>query len=92
MNEITFSNYKFNFVLNDTTLNIQIQNIINNNLFEGTIYEKTFYKMILNALVKTENFNIKIDEEDNIIKIIINYDTDFINVEEIFTFNKINEN
>ena len=91
MNEIIFSNYKFTLELNDTTLNIQIYNIINNNLFEGSIYEKTinkFYKMILNALNKTENFNITINEEEEIINVIINYDNYF---EKFFKLNKIND-
>ena len=98
MNEIIFSNYKFKFALNDTTLNIQIYNIINNNLFEGTIndYEvksvNKFYKLILNALNKIENFYIKINEEYELIKISVNYNTDFGNIEEFFTLNKVDNN
>ena len=97
MNEIIFSNYKFKFALNDTTLNIQIRNIINNNLFEGTINEhevksiKKFYKMILNALNKTEHFNILINEKNELININVNYDSDFTNIEEFFALNKINK-
>ena len=105
MTEITFSNYKFKFTLNDTILNIQIANIINNNLFEGSIYEfndvfdfdnnkyvhsiNKFYNMIINGLNKRENFNVKINEEDNLITVFVNYDTNFTNLEEFFTLNKL---
>ena len=99
MNEITFSNYKFKFELNDPLLDIQIRNIINNNLFDVTlnVYTseissvKQIYQMILNALNQREYFNIQIHENLNSIKIILNYDTEFINVSESFTLKKINE-
>lgn len=94
MNEITYHDYKFIFELNDSTLNIQINNIINNNLFTGSINKKSidkFHNLILNALSGTENFNIIINEEIDLIKIVINYDTCFVTVEETFTLNKINE-
>ena len=94
MNKIIYCNYKFTFTINETMLNIKINNIINNNSFEGSINKKNvesinkFYNLILNALNKTENFNIQINEESELIKIIIKYNSDFAYIEKIFKLNK----
>ena len=98
MNEITFSNYKFTFTLNTPNLNIKIQNIINQNLFENNFNDQNvksitdFYKLIKNALKNRENFNITIHEEEDLIKVIINYDAVFINLKDFIIFNKIDNN
>ncbi len=95
-----FANYKFNILLKDTSINIKIQDTNTIEIYEGSVNENDIYirpiskfnKLLVNALNKISGFNINLVKIDNKIKCKLQYTGDFVEVEEVFLLNQMNDN
>jgi hypothetical protein len=94
---IMYNNYyKFDLKLEQSSVSIKFFDTVSLELFEGLINENhiynsiaKFYKMLINALNKEKDFTIKIDKTSTKIKCILLYKNQFIELEEIFSLNRV---
>ena len=94
---ITYNDYKFDISDEQNSIKIQVFNNKTQEFYSGTVNENEiyvqpigkFYKMLLSALNKEENFDMEITKSNDKLKCKILYKTEFIELEEIFSLDKV---
>ncbi len=94
---IIYSNYKFDIILEQTSVTIKVFDTITMNLYEGIVNENEIYvnpickfvKLLVSALENQPDFSIGITKSNNAFKCQLQYKTAFIELEETFLLTQV---